>query len=397
MRYRFVLLLPIVAGCADQSPPSTALVRDSAGIRIVENFAPLWQEGQEWHLSPQPVVDIGGGGSQEHDLFRAWSPVRLSDGRIVVANGGSRELRFYTGDGAFVRSVGRRGDGPGEFQGLRWVRRLRGDSLITFDFRQMRFAVFDSSGAFARGFRLLSTTEVPFASILDMFADGSFLAQGFANTGGKSPSGLQRYGSPLYHFGPDGTLLTDLGMFGGNEVYYVALAGGGFRAHEPFFPLYTYRVAAGDRLYIAANDTYELRGHTLDGKLVNLVRVVRPPVAVTEEHLRLDGERRMAQAGSDERRRAMSSVLDEIPVPETFPAYQKVLIDEEINIWVREYTLPGAAQATWAVFDSTGVLLGRLAAALRFEPYDIGSNYVLGLWRDADDVEHVRMYELVKL
>jgi hypothetical protein len=27
---------------------------------------------------------------------------------------------------------------------------------------------------------------------------------------------------------------------------------------------------------------------------------------------------------------------------------------------------------------------------------EIGPDYVLGLWRDADDVEHVRMYELIK-
>ena len=106
------------------------MVRDSAGIRIVENTTPLWQEGEEWHLSPEPVVDIGGGDVEENQLFRVAGALRLSDGRIVVGNGGTHELRFYTGDGAFVRSVGRRSDGPGEFQDLRWVRRLRGDSLI---------------------------------------------------------------------------------------------------------------------------------------------------------------------------------------------------------------------------------------------------------------------------
>jgi hypothetical protein len=32
----------------------------------------------------------------------------------------------------------------------------------------------------------------------------------------------------------------------------------------------------------------------------------------------------------------------------------------------------------------------------RFTPFEIGPDYVLGVWRDADDVEHVQMYELVK-
>ena len=30
----------------------------------------------------------------------------------------------------------------------------------------------------------------------------------------------------------------------------------------------------------------------------------------------------------------------------------------------------------------------------RFRPMDIGREFVLGLWRDADDVEHVRLYRL---
>ncbi len=39
---------------------------------------------------------------------------------------------------------------------------------------------------------------------------------------------------------------------------------------------------------------------------------------------------------------------------------------------------------------------GTLGLPPRFQPLDIGPDYILGLWRDADDVEHVRMYQLVK-
>ncbi len=386
------------AACAtDTADRRVTVVRDSAGIRIVENTTPLWLEGREWRLSEEPVVDIGSvSAGEEYELFQAWSPVRLSAGSIVVVNGGSQELRFYDADGRFVRAAGRRGGGPGEFQNVRWMHRMPGDSLITYDFGHMRFAVFDSSGTFARGFRLATTTEVPFAFIVDMFGNGSFLAQGFTDNRGETPSGLQRYGTPLFHFRADGTFLTDLGMFGGNEVYFEAFPSGGFRFYNAFFPLYTYRRAAGDRLYIAANDTYELRKHSLDGTLTDLMRVPGAPVTVTGDHVDREIERRLNGVGSDEERESLAKTLNQIPVPETFPAYEKVEIDEEGNVWVHEFAKPGDAQATWAVFDSTGILLGRLAAPPRFEPHDIGSDYVLGVWRDADDVEHVMMYELVK-
>ncbi len=120
------------------------------------------------------------------------------------------------------------------------------------------------------------------------------------------------------------------------------------------------------------------------------------PVPVTNDHVQTEIERRLNDAASDAERESLAKALSQIPVPETFPAYEKVEIDEEGNVWVHEFTKPGDAHATWAVFDSTGILLGRLTAPPRFEPHDIGPDYVLGLWRDADDVEHVRMYELVK-
>ncbi len=145
-----LLVIITFAACgSDTGRGSDTIVRDSAGIRIVENTTPLWQPGQEWRLSPEPVVDIGSvSAGEEYELFQVWSAVRLSNGSIAVVNGSSQELRFYDADGRFVRVAGRRGGGPGEFQNVRWMHRMPGDSLITYDFGHRRFAVFDSSGTF---------------------------------------------------------------------------------------------------------------------------------------------------------------------------------------------------------------------------------------------------------
>ncbi len=65
-------------------------------------------------------------------------------------------------------------------------------------------------------------------------------------------------------------------------------------------------------------------------------------------------------------------------------------------LWVRAYDVPGHEANNWSVFDAEGTLRGAVELPPRFQPLDIGSDYVLGVWRDADDVEHVRMYALVK-
>ena len=85
-----------------------------------------------------------------------------------------------------------------------------------------------------------------------------------------------------------------------------------------------------------------------------------------------------------------------MPLPETYPAYTGIALSAEGYLWVREYDLPGNEANNWSVFDAEGTLLGTLGLPPRFRPLDIGPDYILGVWRDEDDVEHVRMYDLVK-
>ena len=88
------LVLSLLSACVSENPAHRGfVVRDSAGVRIVENANPLWQDGEGWHLSPEPVVEIGGGDSEYDQLFGMISAVRLADGRLVVANG-TQELQF---------------------------------------------------------------------------------------------------------------------------------------------------------------------------------------------------------------------------------------------------------------------------------------------------------------
>jgi hypothetical protein len=48
------------------------------------------------------------------------------------------------------------------------------------------------------------------------------------------------------------------------------------------------------------------------------------------------------------------------------------------------------------VFNAVGHVLGRLETPLGLTIYEIGSDYVLGMQRDAEDVEHVVVLRLQK-
>ena len=50
----------------------------------------------------------------------------------------------------------------------------------------------------------------------------------------------------------------------------------------------------------------------------------------------------------------------------------------------------------WAVFDPEGRWLGDVETPRGGRVWDIGNDYVLGVWQDALGVQQVRMYRLVK-
>lgn len=69
-------------------------------------------------------------------------------------------------------------------------------------------------------------------------------------------------------------------------------------------------------------------------------------------------------------------------------------VDLDDRFWVRAYPAEKSLTAPWYVVSATGQLEGVVILARRFTPYEIGSNYILGVDHDADGVETVQLRSL---
>ncbi|MCL4864355.1 MAG: 6-bladed beta-propeller [Gemmatimonadales bacterium] len=113
--------------------------------------SPLDTAAGVFGLNPTPVVQIGvTDGPFELQFHKATSARRLADGRIVVADGDSKQLRWFDAEGRYLHHVGRKGEGPGEFRGVMHLIAWPGDTIAVLDPGLLRLSLFDLDGEFVR-------------------------------------------------------------------------------------------------------------------------------------------------------------------------------------------------------------------------------------------------------
>jgi hypothetical protein len=84
------------------------------------------------------------------------------------------------------------------------------------------------------------------------------------------------------------------------------------------------------------------------------------------------------------------------PLPETVPAFQGLVVDDEGNAWLERYRLPGDAESRWEVVAPDGKWLGQIVAPPRLRLYQVGRDFVLGRHLDSLGVERVRVHKLTR-
>jgi hypothetical protein len=371
-------------------------MRDGVGtvIRIVEN--PADPPVEQWSVSPGPLVDLGGEDVPDDEaLFRVESAFRLSDGRIVVGDGGSRSLKLFGPAGTLLGSIGRPGDGPGEFRGINQFELLSGDSLAVWDFAQARLTVFDSAGNVGREIRIGATQSSPMSDIIGVFDDRTLLSRDFVRLT-ETPTGLVRHDVGAFHLDANGNLLDTIPPIPSGEVWFVP-RDRGFSVFNAPMPRTTDIVAHGDRILVGDTERPEVRVLSASGEPRMLVRWRTTPRAITESDIAGARAHAMDEESSESERTDIERMFAQLEMPPTMPAFGALRVDTAGNLWIMDYRTDwDEGDVSWSVFDPDGAMIARLTMPDGFRPTHIGSDFVLGIARDELDVEHVVLYSLTR-
>ena len=369
-----------------------SVVRDSAGVTIVENEKPAADSRIGWRIGPEPTLSIGAvEGDPAYELFRVTDATRLPDGRIVVANAGSAELRMFDETGTHLGTWGGEGEGPEEFGlgGPSGVGRWPGDSISASDTYARRFSVFDANGEHARTIALPD----PFYRLIGILPDGKLFVgtvSSFRPPDGEFPDGVVRIELEYGLAAADGRSHSTLGTHPGAE-WSASAENMSVRPH-PFSRSPTYAVW-GDLVVIGANDRYEIRAYATDGRLTRIVRRDHDARRPTRADLEAYVSRRYRNLSDEERSSRVAEVAD-MALTEAFPAFNTIRVDEPRYLWVEEYRQPGETGRIWTVFDPAGRVLGFMETPPGLRVFEIGPDYILGAVYDEFRIEYVQLWPL---
>ncbi|MDE0073758.1 MAG: hypothetical protein OXR82_06875 [Gammaproteobacteria bacterium] len=392
----FLISAAACGGDGQQSDTSSTVVRDSAGIEIVESARPLWSNSDGWRVESAPVLDLPASGSgPNHEFFQVRGMRRLSDGSLAVANGGSNEVRIYSADGNHTASLGGEGDGPSEFRAIVGFDNA-GDSLI----------VLDANGRvtfFAPDRALLGTYSVPLPSgviaesnAVVHLANGEIVIETRIRFmfGYEGESAMLRQPGGLFRVDAAGGTVDSIGVTAGNEVFMHRNSGGGAFAGIPLFGRDAFVATHAGRIFLGDAVDMRVEEVTADGGLARILRIPGYPLELSAAAFEREREARLA--APDELPPMIREFYQDLPVPDRRPAYADVKVDPTGAIWLRPFLAPneGDGPETWQVLGPDGAWLGGVEIPADLSVMEVGMDFVLGVYRDELDVEHPRMLRL---
>jgi hypothetical protein len=270
----------------------------------------------------------GGSKAQGESAFSmTWSIAVDNDGTIYVGDLMQACVKVYDKAGAYLRTIGRRGQGPGEMAPVRSVSvSPNNQELIVGDGHKL--VVFDLQGRFKRNL------------VLHSFADKAFLDRK-GNVFAWISDMFERR-NILRLFGPDLTkVLSDIVVI----------------PEPPDFNMYSPRaywiLDPQDRLIFGYPKTYEISFYDERLKIVKKIVRAYEPAKVTEEDKKIYMKRSLPPGTSGPPKH---------PCPSVHAAFQSFFLDDHGRLFVQtwERTSDGR-QDIHDVYDPQGRFFGRIA------------------------------------
>lgn len=360
-----------------------------AGVFFLQPAPPTWRLVEEWR--------VGGEADGPYALHDVRELELLPNGHLAVLEFKDQQIHFLDGRGKPVRTVGRRGGGPGEYQNANGFVVFPNGNLLVNDPDGNRFSLLNSKGDFLKAIPVSQTRS--FGWLWDAWVDaqGRLVENAFVRRGEQWTVARVRWATDLAR--SDTLFPTDCppvpGPPAGSRSYSFRNARGGMSMTIPY---------AGP----SAPDAYTADGGRWTARWPAFAQIIHIPAGGCSADVTIPLAGSPVAIPSVVRDSAVKQVVDAASqygppgpdlnrIPRTFPAFDVIRLDQSGQLWVSRWT--DATRKRFEVYGKGGVAMATLEAppSLRaIRPMIITADRFIGIVTDEDDVPYLVSYRIVK-
>ena len=347
-----ILILGLISIISCSKKEASYIVETIDGVKIVRNL-PVPDDGASSSISFVEDLVLGGEESGGADLF--YAPVDIdadADGRLYVLDSKDITVKQFDRSGAFLRAIGKGGQGPGEFEHPTSLEVLPDGRILVSDPYQLRNSFFDAGGEFRS-----SSTMENYVEGLEAAVDGRIVA-------GYQDSERSEYVAGVLDLAT-GRLSP---VFRQAAFWPARVMNDRFQYDLPYFVRWA--ADSRGRLIFGAAGSYEFSVFDSAGGLAFKFRRDLAPVPV-EGEMRAEIEKMTAQRPFFQKE--PNPYLKDIH----FPFFESLAVDEKDRIWVQGYQPKWRDRLNpdtpYEVFSPDGIYLfrarlpGHIASKLLFK------------------------------
>ena len=314
----FVLFWP--ACSKSQHTESNAVVEIIDGIEYVHNT--------ETPLHPEKTVAFAenlsiDGIDEDGNIFLFQPYLRAVDDseNMYVMEFRDQVIKVFDPDGKFIKTIGAKGRGPGEFQMISILAVTKDSKLIVADQYANRTSYFDASGRFIGSFKWRKGQT------------GIFLVKNSSYViGERTNSGIRQFNFFIMkEIDFDGKEIRTYGEFAMEEPLIVRTESGTHYASLPDAPR---SVFAGDQdrglLYHCVNNRYTINVYNPSGKIFRKIDRPYEPVLFTDK----DAEEYRAKYSNNDPFGVITKAVREMRMPEVKSIVTRMRVDDEGSLWI---------------------------------------------------------------
>jgi len=354
----FLSVLMMLVSCQKQKAQWKGTIEEVDGVTVVKNpKKPIYSKDV---LSLEEELSIGEVEGREEYMFSGIRSIAVDDReRIYILDYKEAHIKVYDEKGMYIRTIGRKGQGPGEFGLPRNLIITKKNEIMVEDTGNRALIFFTLDGEFIKS---LSTAKTVMFSRATIDSHNNILGM----TTRADPE------NPKFELVKFDSKLNIIGTIDSCPLLKPPMI-------NPFMPVFYWRIDENDNIIYGYPEKYEFKIFNPEGKVVRKILKEFDPVVITEEE--------------KEQRKKIYPPAVKLIFSRYYPAYRIFTIDDQGRIFVQTYEkVQSGEEYYYDIFDNEGRYISKIA--LWMEPRIWNKNKLYTIEENESGIQIVKRYKV---